>query len=162
MTLILYSIKLPSLEEIAAMDRQREEAIAALKIIDNKAICQRCSQAIPIAGKLTKSKNESDRVLVLQRRISYLENHFRGINTTADIIKAKEELVAIQAEDAKLEKLRSLPLYSAELLATSLCVLAAMTTFSKYHKKKERKRPDINFQRNVTVFGNTIMAFFHC
>jgi hypothetical protein len=64
---------------------------------------------------LTKTKTTADRVTVLENRINYLENHASGNNNAYEIKKAKEEIAAIQAEEAKLEKLRHLPLYSSRI-----------------------------------------------
>jgi hypothetical protein len=107
--------ELPALEEIEEMDRQRLQDIQSLEIYDHSVKCQRCSSAIPIVGKLTKVSN--DRIAVLQKRIKWIENFRRGNNTTKDDdLKAlKQELADLLEENAKADKLRSLPLYSCRI-----------------------------------------------
>jgi hypothetical protein len=97
------------------MDRQRLQDIQSLEIYDHSVKCQRCSSAIPIVGKLTKVSN--DRIAVLQKRIKWIENFRRGNNTTKDDdLKAlKQELADLLEENAKADKLRSLPLYSCRI-----------------------------------------------
>jgi hypothetical protein len=73
--------ELPSLEQIEEMERQRSQAIQSLQITDNTVKCQRCGNAVPIVGKLTRTHN--DRIAILQKRIKWLENYRRG-NTRYD------------------------------------------------------------------------------
>jgi hypothetical protein len=49
-------VELPSLEEIAEMDKQREYAIDSLEISDDstQVKCQNCGLAMPIVGGLTR------------------------------------------------------------------------------------------------------------
>ncbi len=46
------------------MEQQHLQAIEALEISDNSVKCQRCGNAVPIVGKLSRPCN--DRVAVLQ------------------------------------------------------------------------------------------------
>jgi hypothetical protein len=71
--------------------------------------------AIPIFGKLARPHN--DRVAVLQKRIKWMENYYRGnISRSSDDLKQlKQELAELLEEDAKADKLRSLPLYSCKI-----------------------------------------------
>ena len=69
-------IELPSLEKIAEMDKQRQDAINSLDISDNKAKCQQCSTYFRIVGKIHRPKN--DRISVITRRIRFLENYPYG------------------------------------------------------------------------------------
>jgi hypothetical protein len=62
----------------------------------------------------------SNRITVLEKRIKWLENYSRGNNINSnrnnDVIKQlKQELSELLAEDAKADKLRSLPLYSCRI-----------------------------------------------
>ena len=68
-------IELPSLEEIEAMEKQRQNAIDSLEIIDNnsKTKCQRRSQAIPMVGRLSRPK-AGTRIDILQKRLSYFKS----------------------------------------------------------------------------------------
>jgi hypothetical protein len=50
-----------------------------------------------------------------------MENYYHGVNIN-DVKALKQELAELLGEDAKADKLRSLPLYSSELLAGNLCV----------------------------------------
>ena len=70
---------------------------------------------MPIVGKLSRTKN--DRIAILQKRIKWIENYSRGNNSNKnDDIKAlKQELAELLEEDAKADKLRSLPLYSCRI-----------------------------------------------
>jgi hypothetical protein len=72
-------IELPSLEEIEAMEKQRQNAIDSLEIIDNnsKTKCQRRSQAIPIFGRLPRPKAVT-RIDILQKRLSYFKSQPRS------------------------------------------------------------------------------------
>ena len=56
-------IEIPSLEQIEQMERQRAQAVEALQISDDYRFvkCQRCSNAIPIVGKLPHQHN-NDRI----------------------------------------------------------------------------------------------------
>ena len=49
---------MPSLEQIEQMERQRSQAIESLEISGNSVKCQRCSQDIPIVGKLNRPDYE--------------------------------------------------------------------------------------------------------
>jgi hypothetical protein len=71
--------------------------------------------AVPIVGKLTKVSN--DRIAVLQKRIKWIENYPRGNNTRSDndLKQLQAELAELLEEDAKADKLRSLPLYSCRI-----------------------------------------------
>jgi hypothetical protein len=60
------------------MDRQRSQAIQALDIFDYSVKCQRCGNAVPIVGKLTKANN--DRIGILQNRIKWIEEHYYNRN----------------------------------------------------------------------------------
>jgi adenine-specific DNA methylase len=107
--------ELPSIEEIEAMERQRSQAIEALEIFDHSVKCQRCGNAVPIVGKLTKVNN--DRIGILQKRIKWIENYRHG-NTRYndnDLKALKQEVAELLEEDAKYDKLRSLPLYSCRI-----------------------------------------------
>jgi hypothetical protein len=116
--------ELPSLEEIEQMERQRLQAIEALEIFDHSVKCQRCGNAVPIVGKLTRTGN--DRIAVLQKRIKWLEGHHHYINrlghrsnsnnNSDDTVKQlKVELAELLEDDATYDKLRSLPLYSCKI-----------------------------------------------
>ena len=68
--------ELPSLEEIEQMERQRLQAIESLDISSNSVKCQRCGHDMPIVGKL----NRTCKVVILQRRIKWMENYYHGAN----------------------------------------------------------------------------------
>jgi hypothetical protein len=63
-------------------------------------------------GKSIKPK--SNRIAVLEKRKNWLENYSRG-NNNIIIKQLKQELTDLLAEDAKADKLRSLPLYSCRM-----------------------------------------------
>jgi hypothetical protein len=77
--------------------------------------CQSCGMAVPIISKLARPHN--DRVAVLQKRIKWIENysHDNNSNNKNDVIQLKQELADLLEEDAKADKLRSLPLYSCRI-----------------------------------------------
>ena len=108
---------LPSLEEIEEMERQRLQAIDTLEISNNSVKRQRCGNAVPIVGKLSRPHN--DRVAILQKRIKWIENYSRGnvnrLSYTNEVKALKQELAELLEEDAKADKLRSLPLYSCRI-----------------------------------------------
>jgi hypothetical protein len=112
--------ELPSLEEIEEMDRQKSQAIESLQIFDHSVKCQRCGMAVPIVGRLPKP--HSNRIAILQKRIKWLQNYSRGNNNGSyyhhknnDVKALKQELAELLEEDAKADKLRSLPLYSCRI-----------------------------------------------
>jgi hypothetical protein len=72
------SFELPSLEEVQEMERQRKQSIESLEISDGKVKCQKCGIAVPIVGKMNRPAN--DRVVVLQKRIYWLETRYRSGN----------------------------------------------------------------------------------
>jgi hypothetical protein len=56
-------------------------------------------------------KPHSNRIAILQKRIRWLEGH-RHYRSHDDVVKElKQELADLLAEDAKADKLRSLPLF---------------------------------------------------
>jgi hypothetical protein len=75
--------------------------------------------AMPIVGKLPKP--HPNRVAILQKRIKWIENYSRSNNNGSyhhknnDIKQLKQELAELLEEDAKVDKLRSLPLYSCRI-----------------------------------------------
>jgi hypothetical protein len=85
--------------------------------------CQRSSSAVPIVGKLDRPHN--DRVVILQKRIKWLETHYRyfaNTNAKNDILNTlRQELAELLAEDAKADKLRSLPLYYHKRISKFVC-----------------------------------------
>jgi adenine-specific DNA methylase len=117
--------ELPSLQEIEEMDRQLSYAIESLEIFDHSVRCQRCGMAVPIVGRLTMTTAKNDRITVLEKRIKWLQNYshgkFRSDNN--DVKQLKQELAELLEEDAKADKLRSLPCIAAKLLAgNSYCM----------------------------------------
>jgi DNA repair exonuclease SbcCD ATPase subunit len=104
--------ELPSLEEIKEMGKQRSQAIESLEIFDHSVKCQRCGIAVPIVGKLTTAKN--DRIAILQKTIKWIESYNHG-NRSNEVKELKAELAELLEEDAKADKLRSLPLYSCRI-----------------------------------------------
>jgi hypothetical protein len=108
--------ELPSLEEIEEMEKQRVQAIESLEIFDHSVKCQRCAIPVPIVGKLPIPYR--NRVTLLKHRIDWIESHPRprlkdSINNS--IKQLKQELAELLKEDAKADKLRSLPLYSCRM-----------------------------------------------
>jgi hypothetical protein len=107
--------ELPSLEEIEEMDRQRFHAIESLQIFDHSVRCQRCGIAVRVVGgKLTKPKPKQKNIDILEKRIKWLEGYSRGNKNRSsynnNLKQLKQELIDLLAEDAKADKLRSLPL----------------------------------------------------
>jgi hypothetical protein len=114
--------ELPSLQEIEEMERQRSQAIESLQISNDNGFvkCQQCDIVVPIVRKMTKSS--FDRIAVLRKRISWLENYATGnknsiirSNLAVNIKQLKQELAELQEEDAEYDKLRNLPLYSCKI-----------------------------------------------
>ncbi|MFL6411982.1 MAG: hypothetical protein ACJ71K_12185 [Nitrososphaeraceae archaeon] len=111
-------------EKIEEMDRQRSQEIESLQITDNSIKCQKCGIAVPIVRKLTA---RNDRIAVLQKQIKWIEEHYphhyrRSGNLNSsnnkdnnNVKQLKAELAELLEEDAKADKLRSLPLYSCRI-----------------------------------------------
>jgi adenine-specific DNA methylase len=107
------------------MDRQRSQAIDSLEISDHSVKCQKCGIAVPIVGKLTKPKARNYRIAVLEKQIKWIEahshSHHGNNNRSSDddndgsIKQLKQELAELLAEEAKVDKLTSLPLYSCRI-----------------------------------------------
>jgi hypothetical protein len=100
------------------MEQQRLQAIEALEISDNSVKCHRCGLDIPMDGKLSRPQN--DRVAILQKMIKWMENYYHDANID-DLTALKQQLAEL-LEDAKYDRLRSLPRIAAELLVGSLYV----------------------------------------
>jgi hypothetical protein len=102
---------MPSLEEIEQMERKRSQALEALEHVisesDKSVKCQRCGIAVPIVGKMSRPKN--DTVVKLQTRQRFMENHLHFCSKE-DLEAVKQELAEPLEEDAKDDKLRSMPL----------------------------------------------------
>jgi hypothetical protein len=107
-----FGFELPSLEEIEQMERQRLQAIESLQVTDSSVKCQRCNNDIPIVAKLSRRCN--GRAAILQRRIKWMENYYHGVNIN-DLNALRQELAELLEEDAKYDKLRSIPLYSCRI-----------------------------------------------
>jgi hypothetical protein len=107
--------ELPSLEEIEEMDGKRSQAIESLQISDGSVKCRRCSMAVPIVGKLTKPDHTAIESLLLEHRIKWIETHPRLKDSINSIKQLKQELADLLEQDAKADKLRSLPLYSCKI-----------------------------------------------
>jgi hypothetical protein len=113
--------ELPSLQEIEEMEKQRLQAIESLEIFnsDHSVKCQKCRMAVPILGKLPRPY--SNRIAILQKRIKWLEGYSRGNTNRSsssynnNVKQLKQELAELLEEDAKVDKLRSLPLYSCRI-----------------------------------------------
>jgi hypothetical protein len=108
--------ELPSLEEIQEMDMQRSLAIEALEISNHSVKCQRCSIVVPLLRTLTKPR--SNRIDALQKRVKWIENHSHGnSNAIAEVNlkQLKAELADLLEEEAKVNALRCLPLYSCRI-----------------------------------------------
>jgi hypothetical protein len=102
---------MPSLQEIEQMERKRSQALEALERVisesDKSVKCQRCGIAVPIVGKMSRPKN--DTVVKLQTRQRFMENH-PHFCSKEDLEAVKQELAELLEEDAKDDKLRSMPL----------------------------------------------------
>jgi hypothetical protein len=130
-------IELPSLEEIEAMEKQQQNAIDSLEIIQgSKAKCQRCSQAIPIVGRLQRPKGHT-RIDTLQKMLSYLENQSRDIDSAK---RLKEEIAQLEAEESKRDKLRSLPLYSCKITSWKFVCSKCYDDLYQISQQEQRKR----------------------
>jgi hypothetical protein len=106
--------ELPSLEDIQEMDRQKSQAIESLEIFDHSVKCQKCGTAVPIVGKLPSPYSNS--LAILQKRIKWLQGYHHGNSAVGiadnnnSIKQLNQELAELSEEDAKTDKLRSLPL----------------------------------------------------
>jgi hypothetical protein len=61
-------------------------------------------------------KTLSNRIDALQKQIKWIENYSCGkINRPSYVNEVKQELAELLEEDAKADKLRSLPLYSCRI-----------------------------------------------
>lgn len=71
--------------------------------------------AIPIVGKLSRPHNHTIATLQKQKMIKWLENYSGGNNINnsrnSDVKALEQELVELLEEDAKADKLRSLPFF---------------------------------------------------
>jgi hypothetical protein len=108
----------PSLEQIEEMERQQSQAVEALEISipevgePRNVKCQRCGAPVPIVAKM--SRPHKDRVVHLQTRLKWMENH-QHICKKEDVEATKQELEELLQKDAKADKLQNLPLYSTRI-----------------------------------------------
>ena len=110
-------VELPSLEEIAEMDKQREYATDSLEISDDstQVKCQNCGLTVPIVGGLTRP-HSYQRVVALKKRIRWIEEHSHNSSTADNSIKTlKQELAALLKKERKRDILRRLPLHSSRM-----------------------------------------------
>jgi hypothetical protein len=111
---------LPSIQEIEKIERKRSQAIESLEITDHSVKCQKCGNAKPIVEvekqQTSKSSRQNKRMTTLYCRIRWIESysHDNNSNKNDNLKQAKQELEALLEEDAKADKLRSLPLYSCK------------------------------------------------
>ena len=111
-------IELPSLEQIERMEAKRQRAIEALEITDHSVKCQRCNNAVPIVRGPARSRANEKRIVTLQIRIKWLEEHYSPNmrdNKNEEIKTLKQELEHLQTDDTKVDKLKGLPLYSTKI-----------------------------------------------
>lgn len=66
------SFKLPPIEKIEEMERQRTQAIESLEVSDGFVKCQKCGIAVPML-RITKEK--SHRITVLENQVRWLQEH---------------------------------------------------------------------------------------
>jgi hypothetical protein len=126
-------VELPSIQIGDVADRQQEEAIQKLEISEDGQYvkCQSCHKDIKMVGKLPNPKRA--RIATIQRRIAWLENYPHG-NNNDSVKQLKEELADLLEEDAKADKLRSLPLYSCRI--TGWKFVCFFKDYDKVHKKR--------------------------
>jgi hypothetical protein len=110
-------VEIPSMDQVEAMDKQRQEAIESLQIVNGMVQCQgKCGQLYPIIKKddpfKLSSSNLTGRIAQLRSIIKQIERHHIG-STNAN--KEKEELKQLEEEDKQREILRRLPLYSSKI-----------------------------------------------
>ncbi|SRR6266487_5568276 len=107
-------VEIPSLEEIADMEKQRQDAIESLEISNGLVKCQgRCGALYPIIKKsdATTSSN-SYRIARLQSMIKQSEKvKVRGYSCKNE----RQELADLLKEEEKMNVLRKLPFCSSRL-----------------------------------------------
>lgn len=112
-------IELPSMQIADAADRAQDESFNSLEFVrKNKFVrCQCCHKAIKITGKMHKPAN--DRIEQLKKRIRQIEEYNLKYNNNkaasdSGINELKQELAELLKDEAKRDRLRSLPLYSSK------------------------------------------------
>jgi hypothetical protein len=139
-------IPLPSLETADAIDKQQEEAYAALEFSsyeENQYVkCQCCNNWIKRAGKMHKPTN--DRIEQIRRRIKQIEAYNLKYNKGSSdngIKELKQELAELLKDEEKRDKLRNLPLYSSRstnyLFYCSICWETAYRIYEQERKKQK-------------------------
>ena len=134
-------VELPSLEEIAKMDKQREYAIDSLEISDDstQVKCQNCSIAVAIVGGLTRPLSYQ-RVVALKKRIRWIEEHSHNTSTADNSIKTlKQELAELLKKEQKRDILRRLPLHSSRMTGY---MWVCSKCWEEIERSKERIKPD--------------------
>jgi hypothetical protein len=106
-------IEVPSPAELDEIDRRESQAIESLEISNDPVKCQKCSIALPLLSKKTL-RSKGNRIYTLRTRIKWMENYSRVSNIN-DLQQLKQELADLLEEEAKADKLRSLPLYSSKI-----------------------------------------------
>jgi hypothetical protein len=104
---------------------------------------------VPMIGKLIKP-TKSNRIAILEKRIKWLENYTRCGNnnrrrrrSVSDYVvkQLKQELTKLLEEDAKDDKLRSLPLYSCRITGWKFLCLCSKCYDKVYHDSMLLHRP---------------------
>jgi hypothetical protein len=121
-------VELLSLSEIEEMERQQNLDMESLQISVSESgsgqsvvKCQQCAQDIPIPPSDNPKKRCKDRLIVLRRRIEYIENYRWGNygNGNAakqeDLRAIRQEIAYLEEQEAKADKMRKLPLYGVRL-----------------------------------------------
>jgi DNA-directed RNA polymerase subunit RPC12/RpoP len=130
--------ELPSLEDIEQMDSQRSQAIESLKISDDYVKCQKCGMAVTLLRTLIKPR--SNRIDSLEKQIKWIENYSRGNNGNKNngLQRLQAELAELLEEEAKADKLRSLPLYSCRITGWKFVCSSVMRRSTGYYKGIDR------------------------
>jgi hypothetical protein len=135
-------IELPSMAQADAADRQPEEAIQKLEISEDGQYCkcQLCHKDIKMIGKLPNPKRA--RIATLERRIAWLEQSPHG-NNNDSMKQLKEELAELLEEDAKRDRIRSIPLLTSRITGYRFFCSSCWDNaylIDKNQRREERKR----------------------
>jgi hypothetical protein len=132
-------IELPSMEQIAEIEKQQSDAKESLEISDGHARCQGCGSLKPLLSDNTKlvRSTESKQIHRLRAIIKQIEKYnFGGDISTKD---QRQELSQLLEEEKKKDVFRRLPLYSSSATRYKWFCSSCYDRAYSLRRKKENK-----------------------
>ena len=143
-------VEIPSLEEIAEMDRQKQNAIESLEIDfeKNTVRCQNCDSLHPVMQqKSSLSGGDRYRIDHLRRRIEYIKRNHPA-SYRLECKQEEQELQQLLEEQKKNDILRRIPLHSSRMsdfkFICGLCYDELYTSIYIKNRQGKQNEEDVN------------------